>query len=127
MTYKWVVKNRAATIRKLADLCAIALTPEVEALVLERTTRDFMSDHEHLFDDAMVCAALEQRAGLPAAGDSTKVQKTGSTADNREPFGGGGIAGGEDIIGDVIVDHPDQLIGEESIAQRDFMSGRGLL
>ncbi len=81
MTYKWVVKNRAATIRKLADLCAIALTPEVEALVLERTTRDFMSDHEHLFDDAMVCAALEQRAGLPAAGDSTKVQKTGSTAD----------------------------------------------
>lgn len=81
MTYKWVVKNRSAAIRRLAEFCDLALTPEIEALVMERTTREFMSDHEHLFDDAMVCAVLEERCGVPAASDSTKVQKTGSTLD----------------------------------------------
>ena len=81
MTYKWVVKHRSQAIARLAHLCGIALTPAIEDLVLERTTREFMSEHEHLFDDAMVCAALEAKAGVPAASDSTKVQKTGSSAD----------------------------------------------
>lgn len=79
MSYKWVVKNRAAAIVRLAELCEIALTPKIEALVMERTSREFMSAHEHLFDDAMVSGALERLAGLPADGDSTKVQKEGSS------------------------------------------------
>ena len=81
MTYKWAVKNRPQAIAHLAQLCGIELTPEIEALVLERTTREFMSAHEHLFDDAMVCAVLEERCGVEAASDSTKVQKTGSKVD----------------------------------------------
>ncbi|EAQ28833.1 hypothetical protein NAP1_14578 [Erythrobacter sp. NAP1] len=81
MTYRWTVKNRAQAIRQMAQLCDIELTPEIEALVLDRTTREFMSEHEHVFDDAMVCAVLEERCGVEAASDSTKVQKSGSTLD----------------------------------------------
>jgi hypothetical protein len=80
MTYRWVVKHRAEAIRRLAALCEIELSQEIEALVLERTTREFMSAHEHRFDDAMVCGVLDERCGVPAASDSTKVQKTGSSA-----------------------------------------------
>ena len=81
MTYKWAVKNRPQAIRQLAELCEIDLMPEVEALVLERTTREFMSEHEHLFDDAMMCAVLEEKCGVEAASNSTKVQKTGSSVE----------------------------------------------
>ncbi|MHA7820898.1 MAG: sulfotransferase domain-containing protein [Erythrobacter sp.] len=81
MTYRWAVKNRETAMRRLADLCDIELTHEIEALVLERTTREYMSAHEHLFDDAMICAVLEERCGVAAASDSTKVQKEGSSAD----------------------------------------------
>lgn len=80
MTYRWAVKNRQAAIQRLAAFCGVNLTPEVQALVLQRTTREFMSEHEHLFDDGMICAVLEERCGVPAASDSTKVQKTGSSA-----------------------------------------------
>lgn len=81
MTYKWAVKNRAEALRRLAALCEAELTPAIEALVLERTTREFMSAHEHRFDDKMVCEVLEQRCGVSASSDSTKVQKAGSSAD----------------------------------------------
>ena len=81
MTYKWAVKNRPQAIRQLAQFCEIELTPEVEALVLDRTTREFMSEHEHLFDDAMMCAVLEEKCGVEAASNSTKVQKTGSSVE----------------------------------------------
>lgn len=81
MTYKWAVKNKSAALNRLADLCGIALTPEIEELATARTTREYMSEHEHQFDDAMVCEVLEQRCGVSAASDSTKVQKSGSSAD----------------------------------------------
>ncbi len=81
MTYKWAVKNRAEALRRMAALCEVELTPAIEALVLERTTREFMSAHEDRFDDKMVCEVLEKRCGVAAASDSTKVQKTGSSID----------------------------------------------
>ena len=81
LTYRWAVKNKARTIAKLAALCDIELTDAVLALVMERTTREFMSAHEHRFDDAMICAVMDERCGVSAASDSTKVQKSGSSAD----------------------------------------------
>jgi hypothetical protein len=48
------------------------------ALVEHMTTRDFMSAHDDRFDDAMICAAMEARIGVPAASDSTKVQAVAS-------------------------------------------------
>ena len=80
MTYKWTVKHRQEALRRLAALCDVPLTPQIEALVMERTTREFMSAHEDRFDDAMVCKVLEDRCGVSAASDFTKVQKAGSSA-----------------------------------------------
>lgn len=79
MTYRWVVKHRAEAARRLAALCDVELTPAIEELLVERTSREFMSAHEHRFDDAMLCTVLEERCGVAAASDSTKVQKEGSS------------------------------------------------
>ena len=81
MNYRWVVKNREAAMRRLAAFIGVELTPEGEALVLERTTREFMSAHEDKFDDAMVCEVLERKCGISADADSTKVQAKGSSTD----------------------------------------------
>ncbi|MEM7701587.1 MAG: sulfotransferase domain-containing protein [Pseudomonadota bacterium] len=81
MNYRWVVKNRETAMRRMAAFIDVDLTPEGEALVLERTTRDFMSAHKDKFDDAMVCEVLERRCGIAADADSTKVQAKGSSTD----------------------------------------------
>ena len=78
VNYRWVVKNKSAMIRKLAHFCGIDLTEELAALVEERTSREFMYAHKDKFDDAMVCAAFEEKLGIPADSDSTKVQEVGS-------------------------------------------------
>jgi hypothetical protein len=77
-SYRWAAKNRTAMIRRLADFLGLALTDEQVALVEHMTTRDFMSAHDDRFDDAMICAAMEARIGVPAASDSTKVQAVAS-------------------------------------------------
>jgi hypothetical protein len=81
MNYRWVVKNKPAAIRRLAEFCDIELTDDIMALVLERTSREFMVTHKDRFDDAMVCAVLEERCGIAADSDSSKVQASGSSAD----------------------------------------------
>ncbi|TRD11129.1 sulfotransferase domain-containing protein [Erythrobacter insulae] len=80
MTYRWAVKNRSAAIARMAALIGVEMTPEIEALVLERTTREFMHDHKDKFDDAMVCKVLDEKCGIPATSDSSKVQSEGSDA-----------------------------------------------
>lgn len=85
MTYRWVVKNKPAAIRRLAAFCDIELTPEIEALVLERTTREFMHTYKDRFDDGMFCAVLEEKCGIPANSDSSKVQASGSSLDMLPP------------------------------------------
>ncbi len=77
-TYRWAARNRPAMIARLAALLEIEITPQLSALVEEMTTREFMHAHKDRFDDAMVCAAMEQRLGIPADSDSTKVQAVGS-------------------------------------------------
>lgn len=81
MTYRWAARNREKALRRLAAFCDIALTSEIEVLVTERTSREFMSAHKDRFDDGMICRVLEERAGVPAASDSSKVQASGSTLD----------------------------------------------
>lgn len=79
MNYRWVVKNRAHAIARMAAFIGVELGPEQAALVLERTSRDFMVAHMDRFDDAMVCQVLEEKCGIAADADSTKVQATGSS------------------------------------------------
>ncbi|MBV7265271.1 sulfotransferase domain-containing protein [Erythrobacter ani] len=81
MTYRWAVTHKPAAIRALAQLCEIELTPEIEALVMQRTTREFMHEHKDKFDDGMICRVLDEKCGIPAASDSSKVQSSGSSAD----------------------------------------------
>jgi hypothetical protein len=80
VNYRWVLKNKREMIRRLAEFCDIELIEELANLVEERTSREFMYAHKDKFDDAMVCAAFEQKLGIPADSDSTKVQEVGSDA-----------------------------------------------
>ncbi|MEO0871360.1 MAG: sulfotransferase domain-containing protein, partial [Pseudomonadota bacterium] len=81
MTYKWVVKTRAEAIARMAAFIGVELSPEGKALVMERTERAFMAAHKDRFDDGMICKVLEEKCGIAADADSTKVQATGSAAD----------------------------------------------
>jgi hypothetical protein len=81
MNYKWVAKNRAQAARRIAAFIRVELDAAGEALVLERTSREFMAEHKDRFDDAMVCAVLEAKCGIAADADSTKVQAKGSSTD----------------------------------------------
>ena len=71
MNYKWVAKNRAQAARRMAAFIGVALDAAGEALVLDRTSRQFMVEHKDRFDDAMVCAVLEAKCGIAADADST--------------------------------------------------------
>lgn len=79
-SYRWVVKNRPAMIARLAAFLEIELSAQAAALAEDMTTRDFMLAHRDRFDDAMLCAVMEERIGVPAASDSTKVQAFASDA-----------------------------------------------
>lgn len=84
-TYRWAANNRGAMIRRLAAFIGIEPTEALVALVEEMTSREFMYAHKDRFDDAMVCAALDEKLGIPADSDSTKVQAVGSDAKTVPP------------------------------------------
>ncbi len=79
-TYARAVRDKPAMIRRLAAFIGIDATDAMVAEVDRMTSRGFMFAHKDRFDDAMVCAALERRIGVPADSDSTKVQETASDA-----------------------------------------------
>ncbi|MBI1251812.1 MAG: sulfotransferase [Alphaproteobacteria bacterium] len=79
-TYTKASSNRAWMIRRLAAFLGIELTDTLQALVERHTSRDFMHAHRNRFDDAMMCVVMEERLGIPADSDSTKVQEKGSDA-----------------------------------------------
>jgi len=81
MTYPWVTRNREEAVKQMAKFCHIALSDTQSSMVLERTTREYMYKNKDKFDDAMVARALEERAGIPPDSDSSKVQASGSSAD----------------------------------------------
>lgn len=79
-TYRGVLADKPAAIRRLAAFCDIDADDDLVELVDAYTARGFMVAHQDRFDDAMICAQLEAKAGIPAASDSTKVQAEGSDA-----------------------------------------------
>jgi hypothetical protein len=79
-SYRWAANNRTAMIRRLAGFLGIEVTDEMVGIVENCTSREFMSAHEGRFDDAMVCALMESKLGIPATSDSTKVQAVASDA-----------------------------------------------
>jgi hypothetical protein len=79
-TYRWAARNRPAMIRRLARFVGVEPTDTLVDKVEAMTSREFMYAHKDRFDDAMVCAAFENKLGIPADSDSTKVQQVGSDA-----------------------------------------------
>jgi len=79
-SYAFAAKNRGAMIARMAGFLGLELTGAQAALVKEMTSRAFMHAHQDRFDDAMICRAMEERIGVPAASDSTKVQAVASDA-----------------------------------------------
>jgi hypothetical protein len=79
-SYRWAARNRAAMIARMAGFLGLELSAEGAAEVERMTSRAFMHAHYDRFDDAMFCKVLEERVGVPAASDSTKVQAVGSDA-----------------------------------------------
>lgn len=79
-TYRWAAKNRRAMIGRMAAFLELPLDPTQVDIVEQMTSREFMHAHKDRFDDAMMCALMEQRLGIPADSDSTKVQAVGSEA-----------------------------------------------
>jgi hypothetical protein len=84
-SYRWVVSNKAEMIRRVADFIQVELTDELLDLVETRTSREFMVKHMDKFDDRMVARALEEKVGIPADSDSTKVQIVGSESKDVPP------------------------------------------
>lgn len=80
VSYAYAATNRAAMIARLAAFMGMALSEEQAAVVEHMTSRDFMAAHDDRFDDAMFCAAMEARIGIPAASDSVKVHAVASDA-----------------------------------------------
>lgn len=83
-TYAKAARNRSWMIQRMAAFLEIDLTDALAALVEEHTSREFMHAHQDRFDDAMICAVMEVRLGVPANSDSTKVQALGSDS-NQTP------------------------------------------
>lgn len=79
-TYRWAARNRRAMIERLAAFLDLPLDPAQVDVVEQMTSREFMHAHKDRFDDAMMCAVMEERLGIPATSDSTKVQAVGSDA-----------------------------------------------
>lgn len=67
----------AATIRRIARFIGCTLDPELEEVVLERSSLSFMKGHERQFDDHLVREMMDRESGLAPGGDSSKV-RTGS-------------------------------------------------
>ncbi|RZV33841.1 MAG: sulfotransferase [Sphingomonadaceae bacterium] len=81
-TYRWAAKNRREMIARMAAFLGLQIKGEGVATVEIMTDRAFMRDYMDRFDDAMVCAVMEEKLGIPASSDSSKVQSAGS--DSRE-------------------------------------------
>ena len=77
-TYKWAARNMRAMITKMAAFLELEVDEAGIDAVEEMTSREFMHAHKDRFDDAMMCAVMEERLGIPADSDSTKVQAEGS-------------------------------------------------
>lgn len=77
-TYRWAVKHKPAMIRAMGPLIGIEPSDEVIEKVMAATSREFMHEHKDRFDDALICAVIEEKLGISANSDSTKVQAKGS-------------------------------------------------
>ena len=83
LCYELMQRNREQTIRDVAAFIGIELNDELFELTLDHTSMEFMSAHKDRFDDALMRAKGESRAGIPPGGDSSKV-RAGRVGDHKD-------------------------------------------
>ena len=74
LTYRNMVRNPPAHIRRLAEFAGIPLDQDLLDLVVERTSREYMLAHKNRFDDRMMRDLSETVGRLPPGSESAKVR-----------------------------------------------------
>lgn len=77
MNYRGVIANKRVAIRRMAEFCSIEVDEAAIDLVEQRTSRAFMAENKAPFADPMMRRMSEEKAGLPAGSDSSKVRAEG--------------------------------------------------
>lgn len=72
----------AACVRSVAEFIGTALDDDLEQVVLEQSSFEFMLRNKHKFDDNLLRRARDAAIGLPADGESSKV-KSGSVGSSK--------------------------------------------
>jgi hypothetical protein len=85
LSYRKVVADRSAHIRRVAEFAGIPLDDDLLALALERTERSWMLAHKDRFDDAMLREMSETKGGLPRGSDSAKVRASNGSHSGELP------------------------------------------
>jgi len=77
LSYESMIKDAEQSIRRVADFCGLALSDDLLATTLERSSFAFMLEHKDQFDDRLMREASERWGILPPGGESSKVRKGG--------------------------------------------------
>lgn len=68
-----IKQDPASHVRRVAEFMGIEHNDELERLVLEQSSIEFMLRHKHQFDDNLLRRARDAAIGLPPDGESSKV------------------------------------------------------
>jgi hypothetical protein len=83
LAYEHMLADPDRAIERIAAFISIELDTALFAITRKHTSLEFMLAHKDRFDDALMRALSEERAGLPPGSDSAKVRagKAGSKAE----------------------------------------------
>ena len=82
LSYNDLLGDRTNSVRRVAEFAGIALDDELLALTLERSSRAYMLEHVHRFDEAMIARFSETAGGRPVGRDRAKV-RPGTDGDHK--------------------------------------------
>ncbi len=87
LCYEDMKDNLRANVKKIAAQMSIDLDAQLEAIVLEHSSLEFMRRHSDQFDDHLIRQTRDAACGLPPGGVSNKVNRgqVGTYATALEP------------------------------------------
>ena len=75
LVYEHMREDLPGTIRRVAEFIGVPLDDELMAITEEHASLNFMLKHKNRFDDYLLRTLSEEKAGLPAGSDSSKVRE----------------------------------------------------
>ncbi|MEE2777582.1 MAG: sulfotransferase domain-containing protein [Acidobacteriota bacterium] len=75
LTFEGMKADLAGTVRRVAAFLGLDLDPDLERVVVEQASLQFMLAHKDRFDDLLMREHSERNALLPAGSDSAKVRE----------------------------------------------------